>query len=92
MEEGRGTKGGRLFLSNLQRVGPGPEKGDEQETETNRLKEKLTLGITQNQGVFPIQGMRVPLLEVCKDSLCQRGVSTLRNPLTSRAPHLSNSL
>lgn len=85
-------KGGRLFQSNLQRVGPGPEEGGERETETNRVKEKLTLSITPNQGGSAIQGMRVPLPEVCKASLCQGAVSTLRNPLTSQAPHSFNSL
>lgn len=52
-------KKGGDFLSNLQRVGPGPEEGGERETETNRVKEKLTLGITPNQGGSAIQGMGV---------------------------------
>lgn len=45
-------KKGGDFLSNLQRVGPGPEEGGERETEANRVKEKLTLGITPNQAWF----------------------------------------
>lgn len=60
--------------------------------ETSRLQKKLTFSIAPNQGGSPMQGVRVPSLEVYKAALCQEGVSALGNALTFQAFHMSYSL